>query len=32
MNLSKKELKEIIKIVKENENEFIEKWNKHFNQ
>jgi len=31
-NLSYKELKEIQKIVEENENEFISAWKQHFNQ
>jgi Domain of unknown function (DUF4160) len=29
-NISSKELTEIIKIVEDNKDEFIEKWNRHF--
>jgi hypothetical protein len=31
-NLSTKDLREIQQIVEERQNEFIEKWRKHFNQ
>ncbi|MBM3405538.1 MAG: DUF4160 domain-containing protein [Bacteroidetes bacterium] len=31
-NLSQKDLKELQLIVEEMQDEFIEKWNKHFNQ